>query len=49
MKRRKRRPDLQFTDRMRAEQYDNGTWSDRFDVNSIVNTNQVGRRWSSGG
>ncbi len=32
---------LQFTDEMRAEQVDNGTWSERFDVNSIVNTNQV--------
>ncbi len=32
--------ELQFTEPMREEQYDNGTWSDRFDANSIVNTDQ---------
>ncbi len=32
--------DLEFTQPMREEQYDNGTWSERFDQNSIVNTNQ---------
>lgn len=32
---------LMFTDDMRAIQYDNGTWSDRFDSDSPVNTNAV--------
>ena len=32
---------LQFTQRCEQMQYSNGTWSDRFDEQSIVNTNQV--------
>ncbi len=33
--------ELQFTQPMKDIQYNNGTWSDRFDQNSIVNNNQV--------
>ncbi|MFN8447243.1 MAG: DUF2298 domain-containing protein [Anaerolineae bacterium] len=33
--------DLELTEAMRDIQYENGTWSDRFDLNSIVNTSPV--------
>jgi len=39
---------LQFPPEMRQTQYENGTWSERFDSQSVVNTNQafsVGAWW----
>ncbi len=32
---------LRFTEQMRETQYENGTWSERFHPESIINTNQV--------
>ncbi|MDZ4763660.1 MAG: DUF2298 domain-containing protein, partial [Chloroflexota bacterium] len=32
---------LRFSDEMRATQYDNGTWSDRFNANSEISTNPL--------